>query len=395
MKLIKKGCDTNGQFSFLFKFTEKSFIYIKLQKEKRCIIMKANMSKIKCILSCFMTVIILFANSATFISSAYGANIGIFNSCMVYIRNINSGKYIDVQGGTVSNGKEVQLYEGVSSVAQRWNVVEESDGYYTIRSAVNQRYFLSVKGDKDVNGAKIVLKYVAAGSTVPDSTKFFFLETDYGCSCIVSKLVFGSGNTELHVLDAQQAGTANGTKLLSYTARDTLDTAAHQLWVFECDDRFPCADQEWDLVDLTDHCDWDGSSKYMGMVSKAANAWNTYIGDDVLRPDAWNRVQDVYIKDVDTDPEHNDAFGKTYPKTYHDGLDFSRASTIELYLDQMENFESNLQRQKVVTHELGHALGLYEFHPNMGNIMCQGPFAYGTSLGLDDKAQFTKIYATY
>lgn len=218
---------------------------------------------------------------------------------------------------------------------------------------------------------------------------------DWGCALLASKINILGNGSELRVLDAQQAGTANGTKLLSYTCRDTLDTAAHQLWVFECDDRLPCADQGWKLVDLTGHCDWDGSSQYMSMVSKAANAWNTYIGDDVLRPDAWNRVQDVYIKDLDSDPEHNDAFGRTYPKTYHDGLDFSKAGTIELYLDQMENFESNLQRQKVVTHELGHALGLYEFHPDMGNIMCQGSFAYGTSLGLDDKAQFSKVYAKY
>lgn len=357
--------------------------------------MTRNKIKAKCIISCLMIVVIMFADSVTFISSAYGADIGNYTSCMVYIRNVNSGKYIDVPGGTVSNGKEVQLYEGMSIADQRWNVVEESDGYYSIRSAINQRYFLSVKGDKDVNGAKIVLKYVASGSATPDSAKFFFLDTGYGCSAIVSKLVFGSGNKDLHVLDAQQAGTANGTKILNYTGYDTLDTAAHQLWVFECDERFPCADQGWDLVDLTGHCDWDGSSQYMSMVSKAANTWNTYIGDEVLRPDAWNRTQDVYIKDVDSDPEHNGAFGKTYPKTYHEGLNISRAATIELYLDKMTGFDSNLQRQKVVTHELGHALGLYEFLPYFGNIMCQGSFAYGTSIGLDDKAQFSKVYATY
>lgn len=358
--------------------------------------MKRKKTKVKGIISCFIAITLLFANSITFISSAYGADIGNLNSCMVYIRNVNSGKYIDVQGGTVANGKEVQLYEGVSSAAQRWNIVKESGVYYSIRSAINQRYFLSVKGDKDVNGAKIALKYVPSGSAVPDSALFMIFDLpDTGCAFLINKLNFVNQSTELRGLDAQQAGTANGTKILQYSLRDTLDTAAHQLWVFECDERFPCADQGWDLVDLTGHCDWDGSSQYMSMVRKATNTWNNYIGDEVLRPDAWNRTQDVYIKDVDSDPEHNGAFGKTYSKTYHEGLDFSRAATIELYLDQMENFESNLQRQKVVTHELGHALGLYEFHPDLGNIMCQGSFAYGTSIGLDDKAQFSKVYATY
>lgn len=192
--------------------------------------MKRNISKVKCIMSCIMTIVILFANSATFISSAYGGNTGDANSCMVYIRNVNSGKYIDVQGGTVSNGKEVQLYEGVSSVAQRWNVVKESDGFYSIRSAIDQRYYLSVQGDKDVNGAKIVLKYIPTGNTVPDSAKFFIFDLgDLGCAFLISKINFLGGGSELRGIDAQQAGTANGTKLLSYTCRDTLDTAAHQL----------------------------------------------------------------------------------------------------------------------------------------------------------------------
>lgn len=134
--------------------------------------MKRYKFKAKCTISCLMIVVIMFANSVTFISSAYGADIGKANSCMVYIRNVNSGKYIDIQGGTVANGKEVQLYDGVSSAAQRWNVVKESGNYYSIRSAINQRYFLSVKGDKDVNGAKIALKYIPSGSVVPDSAKF-------------------------------------------------------------------------------------------------------------------------------------------------------------------------------------------------------------------------------
>lgn len=353
-------------------------------------------SKIKLITSMFLALSILFSCSLTLLSSAYGADIGNASSCMVYIRNVNSGKYIDVPGGTVANGKEVQLYEGVSSKAQRWNVCLEENEYYSIRSAIDQRYYLSVQGDKDVNGAKIVLKYIPTGSAVPDSAKFFFFDFGYfGCAALFSKLNFIGDIDDLRVIDAQQAGTANGTKLLHYTLRDTLDEAANQLWILESEDRFPSADQGWKLVDLSGHCDWDGSSKYMNMVSKGANAWNTYIGDDVLRPDGWNRVQDVYIKDLKTDPMNLGTIAKTYSKKYHEGLDFSKAATIEFYLDQTENFESNLQRQKTVTHELGHALGLYESHEKLANLMTQGAFAYGTSLSLDDKAEFSKIYATY
>lgn len=340
--------------------------------------MKANMSKFKCILSCFMTVIILFANSVTFISSALGGNIGDANSGIVYIRNVNSGKYIDVPGGAVANGKEVQLYEGVSSVAQRWNVCKEEKNYYSIRSAIDQRYYLSVQGDKDVNGAKIVLKYVPTGSVIPDSALFMIFDLlDYGCALFISKLNFtGSGGNELRVLDAQQAGTANGTKLLHYTMRDTLDLAAHQLWVIENDIRLDSV-AKWDLVDLSGYCDWDGTTKYMSLFNKAVNAWNGYMGVNRFRPDAWNRIEDIKIRDKDIHKDYPDTCATT-----------NSLGIMTFYTIPMDDLESDLQRQKVVMHELGHALGLDEHWPYWGNIMSQGPYAYGTSLSLDDKISY-------
>lgn len=328
-----------------------------------------------------MTIIILFANSASLISFAYGGNIGDANSGIVYIRNVNSGKYIDVPGGTVANGKEVQLYEGVSSVAQRWNIVKESDWFYSIRSAVDQRYYLSIQGDTDVNGAKIVLKYIPTGNTVPDSAKFLILDFgDWGCALLASKINILGNGSELRVLDAQQAGTANGTKLLSYTCRDTLDTAAHQLWVIENDFRFDAV-AKWDLVDSGGHCDLDGTTKYMSLFNKAVNAWNSYMGTTRFRPDAWNRVQDVKISDSDEVKTISDDNSEILADT-------SRYGKMVFYTTPMDKLESDLQRQKVIMHELGHALGLAEHFPWWGNIMSQGPCAYGTSLSLDDKISY-------
>lgn len=351
--------------------------------------MRKNKIKAKCIISFFMITVILFANSLTFISSAYGANVGNANSCMVYIRNVNSGKYIDVQGGTVANGKEVQLYEGVSSVAQRWNIVKVHNNYYSICSAVDQRYCLSVKGDKDVNGAKIVLKYVPTGSAVPDSALFMIFDyPDYGCAFIISKLNLTNGGNELRVLDAQQAGTTNGTKLLNYTGYDTIDTAAHQLWVFEGVNR-SVKTQTWDLVDSGGYCDWDGTTKYMSLFNKAVNAWNGYMGTTRFRPDAWNRIEDLKISDQNESKSNPNVLAVTYSN-----------GKIVFYTKPMDKLESNLQRQHTIMHELGHALGLNENRlstdtEKLGNVMQQGGLAYGTSLSLDDKASYKSAAAKY
>lgn len=351
--------------------------------------MKRKKTKVKGIISCFIAITLLFANSTTFISSAYGADIGNLNSCMVYIRNVNSGKYIDVQGGTVANGKEVQLYEGVSSAAQRWNIVKESGVYYSIRSAINQRYFLSVKGDKDVNGAKIALKYVPSGSAVPDSALFMIFDLpDTGCAFLINKLNFVNQSTELRGLDAQQAGTANGTKILQYSLRDTLDKAAHQLWVFESVNR-TVKTLTWNLVDIGGHCDWDGTTKYMSQFNKAINAWNSYMGTERFRPDAWNRIEDVRISDAEINNDSKSVCGITDPN-----------GSIVFYTKPMEALNSDLERQFVIMHELGHALGLGHSPPNktdpeLGNTMNPFVKAYGYTLSLDDKASYQAASKKY
>ena len=68
----------------------------------------------------------------------------------------------------------------------------------------------------------------------------------------------------------------------------------------------------------------------------------------------------------------------------------------------MELFDSDLQRQKTVMHELGHALGMSHnrtvAHPvseRLGNVMQQGALPYGTTISLDDKAAVEQAYNSF
>ena len=249
---------------------------------------------------------------------------------------------------------------------------------------MNTQYLLSIDGDKDTNGANIVLKYVPNGSAIPDSALFMISgNKNLGIAFLMSKLSFNSSN--IKVIECQKGGTADGTKItcsnLISAEFDSIDKSVHQLWTLEDPDIEPEI-QSWDLVDISGHCDWDGTTKYLSYFKEATQAWNDYIGKDRFRPDTWYRIEAVKISDA-TEKKGNP---NTLAETYTSGK-------IVFYTTPMDALDTYLEIESVVMHELGHALGLDHSPPNindenLGHIMNPTIKAYGYHLSLTDKASY-------
>jgi hypothetical protein len=70
------------------------------------------------------------------------------------IRNVNSGRCVDVFGSSTNKNANVQQFSCNNGANQRWEFVDVGNGQYAIRN-VNSGLVLDVAGDSRANGANV------------------------------------------------------------------------------------------------------------------------------------------------------------------------------------------------------------------------------------------------
>lgn len=127
------------------------------------------------------------------------------------IKNVNSGLYLDVEGGVAANGVNVQQW-GASGSANynTWKIVKYTDTYYKIYSMLGggSTYLLDVKGKSTDNGANVQIYTDNSG----DNQLFQFVKNSDGSYGIVSKI---SGSTK--GLDVAGCSTSSGANIQQYS----------------------------------------------------------------------------------------------------------------------------------------------------------------------------------
>lgn len=189
------------------------------------------------------------------------------------------GCTLDVSGGRASNRNPIQLWSDNGTLAQRWIAIKETDGSYTLISALNQSFAIDVSGGVAANGSAVQLyetngtaaqrwvltpakterqqlddRAAAHLADLPDGTYAMLASSDsfaliagggslsfdrFGYSGVqtfdVSTTENGYRTIAIHgagaVLDAAGGNDANGTKLQTYAANGT----KAQKWIIEKD----------------------------------------------------------------------------------------------------------------------------------------------------------------
>ena len=129
------------------------------------------------------------------------------------IKNLNSGKMIDVANGEIAKGTNVWQYASNSTDAQKWIITETDDGYYNIISKSSGIY-LDVAGGNTANGTNVQINI----KTDTAKQKFSFNKVQDDSNGIIK-----NGTYEI------TAKTASNM-ILDISGGSTLDGANVQIW---------------------------------------------------------------------------------------------------------------------------------------------------------------------
>ncbi|MDV0447389.1 hypothetical protein MsAg5_12770 [Methanosarcinaceae archaeon Ag5] len=146
-----------------------------------------------------------------------------------------------------------------------------------------------------------------------------------------------------------------------------------------CSYHMPLGD---DAVDWGRGIQWGGNTTYISQWNSSVSTWNA-MGKVAISKDTWSTIEDLYLVDVNSP-------GVNIPSGYANSTRSANGTPyIQLNTALMGTYTS-AEKQKCLTHELGHALGINEININ-GNIMCQGRSSQ-TSLGIKDKDVYRCIW---
>lgn len=137
------------------------------------------------------------------------------------MKNVNSGKYLDVMYGVSKNGANIQQYEGNGATAQQFKIVSTGDGYYKILTRCsNYAQAIDVDGGSSADGANIQ----TWGDGSQTNQQFKFVEESDGSYGILTR-----ASDLKAALDVYNVSKDNGANVCQWSYWQ----GAGQRWILE------------------------------------------------------------------------------------------------------------------------------------------------------------------
>jgi N-acetylmuramoyl-L-alanine amidase len=137
------------------------------------------------------------------------------------VRNVGSGKVLDVYAAGTAAGTNVQQYASNNSNAQRWAIVSNGDGTLTLMSALGRNLVLDLWCGSTSNGTNADV-YTANGTA---AQRFVFTIASPTALASEGQLVkdgiYVIKASDGKAIDVPSASTANGQQLQTYAANGT------------------------------------------------------------------------------------------------------------------------------------------------------------------------------
>ena len=128
-----------------------------------------------------------------------------------YIKNQQSGKYLDVENQNPNSGANVHQWVFHGEYSQQWYVQRRWDGYYTIHPMLNKTSALTVANNYTSNESNVIIYGTTANYT--NSSQWMIFYNGYGDS---TYRLMNRASGHIKALAVQYASSDNGANVIQY-----------------------------------------------------------------------------------------------------------------------------------------------------------------------------------
>ncbi len=147
-----------------------------------------------------------------------------------YLKNVNSNKYLQVQGNKGAAVTNVEIGTGTGASGQKWYVKNQADGTITLTNALGD-FMLDIANGEDKDGANAQIYNAYSGNA-----QKFLVQTTSTANVYTIGTNCSKGTK---VLDVYNHATTDGTNVCQWT----LSGKPNQQWIFEAVNTSPVASE--------------------------------------------------------------------------------------------------------------------------------------------------------